>query len=452
MSNSKIQNIHQQPAPVIYNPTKTPRVQILHGSLFADNHRHSPIFGTLIAVCCLVIFCFVTWICLAQLEQRLIATGRVLPGLGMQDVNLRESGFVVSRYFVNESDHVAQGQPLVELRRPDLEHRLNELTAQRAALIPVVTRLTAEHENKMPEFWQDGLDQTAVARERAAFTERHDMLQKDLESSQQQVANFGAQVNKLANQIARLENELKSLEGPQEIVVNIDGHPFSPDTFEEKSTARKKKIHEELTPLRKDLNNAQIALRSAQERSAPIISNYRNSVVTELESKKNQLSQIENEMQNLQLGMSDLLIRSKVDGYVRDLVPVGTDTEVEPFQSLMRILPEAEEVLVVVPLTTAQAKDVKTGQMALIEVKLQKLNSSARLQGVVQQLNAWPSDTGTGPKYEAVIMAKGLTAADDQGQQIRLSPGTAVTVNLATSHRTMMQSLLHKAPWLEHLI
>ena len=86
---------------------------------------------------------FMSWAQWAQIDEVTRATGTVIASSKTKVVQASETG-VIADILVEEGQRVRQGDVVVELRREQSESVLEEIRAERAALLAIQSRLNAE--------------------------------------------------------------------------------------------------------------------------------------------------------------------------------------------------------------------------------------------------------------------------------------------------------------------
>lgn len=440
----------QSSAPRLYG-VETPNPAILQkpaASVFfvpePSLERYSPHFKSLLIITALMLVCFTAWLTLGQVEVRAVTTGRVLPGIGTQEIMVREEGMILDKFLVAEGEMVKEGQAVAVLRKPSWESRGQELQREQSLITPEIVRLEAELRNTQPEFWSEGMNPAAVQREKELFMKRQQDFAERTRQTQELVQQRQAQVNKLSVELSRGESYLKFLDTPPSVVVNLPGDPNSPEEIERSTSSKKEGARRELATMRRDFNNTREELIRAQNMLKTLPATREKEIQEELMRKYRQRDALRGELRSIGEASDKLVVRAKTDGIVRDQAALGQDETITPFEALMQIMPTAEGITVVSPLTETQARRIAANQPVMIQLRMLKVNSIARLTGTVQHVNKWPTAVPNQFRYEAIIVAHSDSALTDKGQTVRLSPGTSVDVNIAMGNESLLQHISRK--------
>lgn len=126
----------------------------------ADDPRWEIRIGLTVAVLFFVIF--LGWSAFAPLDAAAFVNGTVTASGGPQGVQSREGG-VVQAIHVQEGQHVAKGQPLLDLASEDVRTSVRALTARVMARRAELMRLEAERANeKTVKPWAGFKDRKSV--------------------------------------------------------------------------------------------------------------------------------------------------------------------------------------------------------------------------------------------------------------------------------------------------
>ena len=390
----------------------------------------------------------IAWACLGRVDIVVTATGRVVPTGQVKQVQAPELG-TVAALLVGEGDVVAAGQALlrldpayVEADRVQLREQLNDIAVQatwrgalekwladgapRAAPDKLPPRFAAVDQVKADTLYrQHRLEISAslevLARElaanraeRATLQAERDGVRSTLQVLAQRVAayktlvdqRYGARVQylEMLQQQTELEKRLPVLHSRQAALA-------------ESAAAISARIQADLGDIRKG-NLLTLA---------------------QLDSERSRLQQDANKVARRQ---QQLQVNAPVAGTVQELAVHTVGAVVSPAQELMKIVPAGVGVEVEALLHNRDVGFVNEGQRAVVKVDTFNFTQYGLLAARVLDIS---NDAVEDPSLGWVFRIRLLLDKDwlaVEGKQVRLSPGMAVTAEVRTGQRRLIEFFL----------
>jgi HlyD family secretion protein len=407
--------------------------------------------GVIVAVLFFVVL--LGWAAFARLDAAAYAPGKLTVAGQRQTVQHRDGG-VVGAIFVKEGQHVAQGQPLMELAAAEVRAQarmygaqLIELKAQRARLI--AEQLGTEAIHWPAEFagltGQDKADaqeamtlQTQQFQARAAvLSAQTGALREQANQVQQTSRGYRSQLDASAEQARLINDELESLRGVAE------------KGFVSKSRMRA------LERARADLlgqsgqYSASIA-RSAAEagenrlKSLEAAKAYKERAASELRDVEFSLNEIFPKYRAAKDQLARLQIRSPATGTVVGLNVFTVGGVIGAGQKLMDVVPDRAGLVIEARIAPDDIDDLRTGQEAQIRFTSLHERDLPIMSGQLTRLSADSfQDEKTGLSYytaEITVLPKELEAIRKvRGHDFALRAGMPVQALIPLRKRTALQ-------------
>lgn len=361
------------------------------------------------------------------------------------------TGGVVDRLFVAEGERVAAGQPLVSLDSTVANARLKAVAAGIVQNQAKLDRLTAERDGaRTLDFPSVPAD--AVLRDPAA----EDYLDGERRQFEFRRAGREGERAQIGERIRQTEDEVRGLEAQLDAVreqvrfadANVEG---SRSLFRQKLATRdilttKEQARSELAASRASLEASIAASRGkiAELRLNGIQAeqNFRARTSDELAQTRLTLSQlVEQQIAAADAVRRNLLVAPQ-DGTVHELAVRTVGGVVQPAETLMLIVPDADRLVGEVHMRPSDIDQLHVGQEAEIHFSAFDRGTTPSLKGAVASISPdlVPDARGGAPFYLARIDIPDREVARLDG--LRLMPGMPVEVFVRTGERRIVSYIL----------
>jgi hemolysin D len=409
----------------------------------------------------------VLWTCLGAVDIITIAQGRIVPSSRTKTIQPFETG-VVRAIHVKDGQQVKAGDVMIEID-------------------PTINR--AERDRLEAEWMQERLQ---AARLRAAATykpgsqlafEPPDKTPAELAALQQrllasQVEEIRAKLQTLDNQIAQSEANRKAVQSTiEKLKATI---PLSKKRMDMRVTLAKKELgskinallaEQEYVELKNELQVQQgrlaealqaMAALSEQRRQAE--AEFRHKTLTDLAAAEQRVSSLQEQLVQATQKLKLQTLTAPVDGTVQQLAIHTEGGVVTPAQALLTIVPAGSPLEIEANISNRDIGFVYEGQDAAIKVDTFNFTKYGLLSGRVdavsqdavmrqKPLSADSNSRQTGaesetsePKGQELVYVARIKLDQTHmlvdGRQVNLTPGMAVTAEIKTGQRRIIEYLL----------
>ncbi len=403
-----------------------------------------------VIVCVLVVVGLGGWGAMATISGAVVAPGRVVVETNSKLVQHNEGG-IVGAIHIKNGDRVAAGDILLVLddtltkanlailqaRLDDVQIRISRLIAERdmAAEIdwPDETESRAQNEEQLAELFRG--QQLAFETRRTTREGQRAQLKEQIIQAQEEIRGLVAQRDAKFDELMLIDEELGGLEELRsKSLVSLN---------------RVIALKREKISIRGDHGR----LVGAVARTKATISETRLKLLqldhdfqSELADELNKLRAQSAELLEKKAAAEDQLrrieLRAPADGSVHELSVHTVGGVVRAGDTLMRIVPKLDELVIEAPVAPQEIDRVYTGQETRIRFPAFNQRTTPEINGTVEQVSADATrDPASGDNYFLVRVALNDGELDRLGS-IPIVPGMPAEVFIQTEPRQALSYLL----------
>ena len=386
---------------------------------------------------------FILWANFAQIDQRAMAQGKVIPSGNVQAVGSPEGG-VVAEIFVKAGDIVRPDQPLVRLDDSYAAAELGDKEQRSAYLIANVARLQAEVDGTDLVFSDEftAASPEIVSATRALFNNRTEELKSSLavfaeqvEQRKQEVSDAKRTYTSLS-QAARLASEELSLARPafeQGAIPRSDIVRLELSAVEAKRQASTAQI---------SIPQAEAALREAQQKLKEGELQFKNQARAELADMTDELARLSTTKGADAGRVERALLKSPIMAEVKDVLVNTIGQAVPPNTNIVELVPLEETLLIEIEMKPADIAFIRPGQPAVVKLTAYDFGIYGGLDGVVERVSG---DSFVNEKKETffkVWVKTDSNTLSNNGDELPIKSGMVASVDILTGKRSIMHYLL----------
>jgi hemolysin D len=470
MSSAEVvpREVEPKPAAPRWKHNETAR-QFLPAALEILETPASPVGRAIGATVILFFALVVVWAIFGHVDIIATAAGKIVPTGRTKTIQPLEAG-IVSAISVQDGDHVVAGQVLIELDRKVTQAERKHVAEDLIASELDVARLATLRDNfatgVMPAELKApaGASEADVARTRASMR-----------------AQAGEQLAKLASIVRQIEQ--KQAES-QSIVATIAKIDASLPLVEEEASVRRKAMAIEYgnriayldaqTKLVEQQNERIVqehkivevtaARQALEQQIEQTRSAYEHQVLNDLADAAKKVAGFSQDLIKAEEKTSEQILRSPIDGTVQQLAIHTVGGVVTPAQQLMVIVPGDSHLEAEAMISNRDIGFVSAGQPAEVKIDTFNFTRYGLLHGTVVSVsqdaivrdkpNAKQGDPKSGgalsessePEGQELLYSTRVSLEETRMQvedkMVNLAPGMAVTVEIKTGTRRLIEYLM----------
>lgn len=396
---------------------------------------------------------FLGWASLAPLDAGAYAPGQVAVSGNQQAVQHREGG-IVETLNIGEGDSVRRGQVLLTLSSGNVKANERGITGQILALMAQRSRMVAERDG-LPtiaapvEFEQLPTDDLAMANEalrlqRLQFEARsagrstqQGVLNQRIEQLNQQIEGYRRQIAANLEQKRLIQEELEGMRA-------LAARGYAPQNRVRALERAAASLDGELGSLRAQAARARESIGETQFQRIGVTTQTNEEIAEGLRQIDIQLNDLLPKQIELREQIARSAIRSPASGQVVGLTVFTPGGVIQPAQTLMSVVPDRAEQVIVVSINPNDIDDVKKGMETEIRFPGLHDRSIPIIRGQLTVVSADTfTDQNTGMAHfrgEVTVSSKEMEKIGPLGTQIR--NGTPAEVVILLRKRTALEYLL----------
>ena len=397
----------------------------------------------------LVVGAMGAWATLAQLNGAVIASATIVVESYSKKVQ-HQAGGIVSRILVKDGDRVTEGQDVVVLDRTDAKAELSitdgaldellikraRLEAQRdgAAVMALneelairgkepVLAATIAGQNKLLKSTNDSIESRSL------------QLKEQIAQFKEQIDGLGAQLNSNKRQAELIDKELDGLKKlqakglvPNSRILSVERESASLEGQRGELLATKATTQSRI---------GEVELRILQ-----LSDDSRTQALTELRDAESSIAELRERRIALSSRLERTTIKAPITGLIYQLAVHTEGGVVGPGETLMLIVPEADDLVLQAQVSPNDIDQISVGQIAQVRFPSFDSRLTPEIGAVVQQVSADTSriDANSPPFYAVrlVITAQELKKLGAN----KLKPGMSAEAFIQTTAQSPLSYML----------
>ncbi len=394
----------------------------------------------------------IIWASIAQIDELTKGEGKVIPSSKIQTIQSLDGG-LVEEILIKSGDQVKKGQPLMKIDTTRFLASLEENQESYNQWLAMKVRLEVES--------QINIDKKIPA---LVFPDEIKKISKDYIKSEtflfiNRVSELKSSVNVLDSQLNQKLQELKEIE--QEIekyntrlkLVKIERKTIK-DLVKTgvKSKVELIAIEKEYQQIVGDLKSAELsiprskyAINEIRNRRIEKITQFKAEASKELQRISVEIKKAEARMVSDTDKIDKTVIKSSVDGIVKEIYMNTIGGVVQAGASLMDIIPNSDNLLVEAKIDPKDIAFISPSQKAIVKITAYDFSIYGGLEGKIVEISAdsiIDKDSKDGKSYYKIIVQTNKNYLEKNGNKLPIIPGMIASVDVITGKKTIMDYIL----------
>lgn len=429
----------------------------------------SPVGRAIGATIILFFVIAIVWAIFGHVDIIATASGKVVPTGRTKTIQPLEAG-VVSAIHVRDGDHVTAGQVLVEfdrtVSRAERRHIAEDLVASRLDVARLAALRDSFDTNTIPRDLAAPAEATAsdIARTRSSMRAQASEQLAKLASIDRQIQQKLAESQSITASIAKIDATMPLVE--EQATVRHKAMDIQYGNRIAYLDAQTKLVDQQNERIVQEHKTAEItaARQALEQQIEQTKAAYEHQVLNDLSDAEKKVAELGQDLVKAEQKMDEQILRSPIDGTVQQLVLYTVGGVVTPAQQLMVIVPTDSRLEVEAMVSNRDIGFVNPGEQAEVKIDTFNFTRYGLLQGKVVSVSQdaivhdKPNQKAGNPKPEGALsdssepegqelsysarVSLDETRMQIENKMVNLTPGMAVTVEIKTGQRRLIEYLM----------
>ena len=429
-------------------------IEFLPAVLEIQERPPSPLGRAILWAVILLFVLAVAWAALGKVDIVAVAAGKTVPAGRTKVIQPADLG-VIRALHVTEGQKVSAGDLLIELDPTIDQAELARLAGQRRdarlAKLRLATLLDWLEQGPPeplpdPEALFKGVSEPVSADEmqvqyRLLLAEWRGFAESQAALDQERAVREGERAGVREN-IAKLEETLPIVTRRARALETVANRKLVPEMRWLELEQRRIETERDLAALRERYRSLGAAIAETEARQRAGRAEFRRDLLDRLAEIRARIATLDQEIAKAENRTGRQRLRSPIDGIVQELVVHTIGGVVTPAQTLMKIVPRSHALEIEAWIENKDIGFVHEGQSVEIKVKTFPFTRYGTLEGVITDV----SDDAVTDEDKGLVHAARVRLVSDSmhidGRELHLTPGMAVTVEVKTGERRLIEFLL----------
>lgn len=393
------------------------------------------------------------WACLGKVDVIATAPGKIIPSGNIKTIQSQDTATVRAIHVV-DGQHVKRGDLLIDL---DATNALADAASAQAQLYATRDEIARAHAmlDAIDGHHTPSLDanpalgsSSALAMERQVLLGEYADYTSNRSKMQADIAQANASLHEIDDEIQKLEGTLPLEERKESDYAALikNGYVGMHDYYAEQQAVIQMK--QDLAAQRAKRSETQAAVEAASRKREAYIADVRRTWLEKIHDDQQKVHGLIQDLVKARQQQKLMHLTAPVDGTVQQLSIHTVGGVVTSAQTLLTIVPDSRAMLVEAIVNNQDIGFVHEGQPAEVKIETFPFTRYGTLHGtVVQVSNDARQDDKLGLIFTAQIaLPRGTMQIE--GKQIHLTPGMAVTAEIKTGRRRIINYML--SPLIQH--
>lgn len=418
------------------------RARFLVQAIRLEEWGYSKIISLSIYFSLFMIFTIIIWAWATEVNEVAATRGKVIPSGLIHNVQHLEGG-IVSEVQVRNGDRVQKGALLLKFAPPAIQSKLDQIEVRKAALELQSERLQAIIDEREPAFGEIGQEYPSLAEKQLTIYKAQIKRQEgEFKVADARISQRENELKQKKNQAASIAREIRLLSDQVDIRKELNDRQVVARSELIAAQTKLAETESERRSIADGILIARNALEESKQQKQKLSARFIEQAEEEAGKVSAQIAEVDQTLIRLRDQANRLDLLAPVDGVVQGLESRGIGSVVEPGQTIMKIVPVEDELIVETRISPRDIGYIRVGQRADVKVDTYESTRFGSVRGTVEQLSASTYfDESGNPYYRAEItLDQDYLGVKDK--QFVIIPGMTVQADIKTGSKTILDYLL----------
>ncbi|XPV68945.1 MAG: HlyD family type I secretion periplasmic adaptor subunit [Halarcobacter sp.] len=402
------------------------------------------------------ILCFlvaaIVWSSIAQIDELARGQGKVIPSSKIQTIQSLDGG-LVEEILVKSGDQVKKGQPLMKIDTTRFLASLEENQESYYQWLAMRVRLEKESvvdiDKKIEKLvFPDDIKKIAkdyIKSETFLYINRVNELKSSINVFDSQLNQRYQEIKEINQEISKLKTRLKLVTIERKTIKDLVRTGV-------KSKVELIAIEKEYQQIVGDLKSAELsipksryAINEIKNKRLERITQFRTEASKELQRISVEIKKAEARMISATDKVNKTVIKSSVNGIVKEIYMNTIGGVVQSGASLLDIIPNSDNLLVEAKIDPKDIAFISPMQKAIVKISAYDYSIYGGLDGKIVEISAdsiIDKESKDGKSYYKIIVQTEKNYLEKNGNKLPIIPGMIANVDVITGKKTIMDYIL----------
>lgn len=399
-----------------------------------------------------VVVSLIVWANFAKIDELTRGEGKVIPSSKLQSVQSFDGG-IVSEILIKEGDYVEKNQALMKIDttrfQATFEENQESLLSLKAQKVRLETELSTDYTKKFkPLFFPKALiaeGSQYMTNQQKVFKSRFLERQNTLKIIQLQEKQKIQELKEIRSKKEQLKDSLTLIDEELDTISKMV------------KSGSKSKV--ELIQIKKEYNNLKGELRSIElsiprtklsieESKTQIdekLQSFKSEVSEELQKVTSDIKVIEAKMVSDNDKLEKTIIKSPVDGTIKQININTIGSVVKTGENLIEIVPDSDILLIEAKIDPKDIAFINPSSKALVKLTAYDFSIYGGLEGKIVEISAdsiKDEDSKDNKSYYKVVVKTDKNYLEYNNEKLTIIPGMVAQVDIITGKKSIMDFFL----------
>lgn len=387
---------------------------------------------------------FFAWASVGKLDIVSMTQGEVVPSSLVKRVQHLEGG-IIREIKVREGETVSQGQELVVLEGAQQGSSVEEVRIRLSSLLVDIIRYQAmaDMATKLefpPNVEKDIPDKVAATKE--LFASSMNTLSGQLSERRQQVVQTEQEVRSVAVRIQKQRDALVLIRKELDITEQLFREQLASELTLIKLQREVNNLESRIEQDKANLGKMRAQYVEATATLERVESQFREKAQEDLRKAQQEYEELTERVKKFEDSLKRTVLRSPVDGVVKQLAFASPGEVVEPGGTVMTIVPSSDKLVIEAHLPINDIGYVAMGQEARISLASADARRFGKIHGTVVRISPDAVVDRQGDTYYKIRIETESACFERGENRYCLYPGMIVACSVHTGTRTVLEYIL----------
>jgi adhesin transport system membrane fusion protein len=385
---------------------------------------------------------FFLWAGLCAVDERVRASGQVVPSREIQTVQSLEGG-ILAELLVSEGDRVEKDQIL--MRISDVAFSSEETSTEARSLSLKAKRARLEAEARASAFTPTpeilAGNPRAAENEQALYRSRQDELANALSILDGKIEGVTSRLSEVETELTALGQSRTLLQQELGITQDMVRQKAAPKLEEIRLQRELTEISGKIASGKERKTGLEADLRNAKKEREDQEDKFRSQALGELSEVDAQIAGLEGNLKSIGDRVYRSELRAPAGGIVNKIAVKTIGGVIEPAQRLVEIVPVDEDLKIVARVSPNDIAFLKAGQSVHVRISAYDPNRYGRLNGHLVRVGANSVVDREGHVFFEIEVRTDRNHLGTMERPLPITPGMLADVDIVTGRRTILEYL-----------